>query len=326
MLVRPHTHQEVELLKWMLLLALAGALTLAFATSIAGANEARPPMDEPTLLPTEIAQLAAPMSVEEEQQPVAEQDVSMQVWQAIDAQYHEDFDTAIMLWEATQMPCETEVWKHVALGQAYLATDEIEDASAALARAEKLEPENPVVHYLLGVLRLQQAYLADEWNDAEGPRTMVLVAHPPLDVVPNTQSMYRLKAMMELEDAIKFASQLHLYKALVPDDWPTEAAMPPTVHDVLLAARANNFAAKAHNMLGNLYLDRGSLEQAEQHMDEAVAGDLSVVYGYSELAEKYENAGRHSYAMRAYMKAAQEHPGKIAPLRKPLENLRDSML
>ncbi|MBP90616.1 MAG: hypothetical protein CMJ64_28555 [Planctomycetaceae bacterium] len=319
-------HQEVELLKWMLLLALAGALTLAFATGIAEANELRPPMDEPALLPGNIAELASPMSAEQTKPPVAEEDVSMKVWQAIDAQYHEDFDTAIVLWEAIQMPCETEVWKHVALGQAYLATDEVENATAALAMAEKLEPENPVVHYFVGVLRLQQAYLADEWNDAEGPRTTVLVAYPPHDVVPNTQSMYRLKAMMELEDAIKFAPQLHLYKSLVPDAWPTEAAMAPTVHDVLLATRANNCAAKAHNMLGDLYLQRGSLEQAEQHMDAAVAGGLSVVYGYSELAEEYENAGRHSDAMRAYLKATQEEPSKIAPLRKAWKNLWDSVL
>ena len=237
-------HQEVEILKWMMLLALAGALTLAFATGIAGAKELRPPADEPALLPTEIAELASPMSVEDKQPSPAEADVSMQVWQAIDAQHHEDFETAIVLWEAIEMPCATEVWKHVALGQAYLATDDVESATAALARAEKLEPENPAVHYFVGILRLQQAYLADEWNDAEGPRTMVLVTHPPHDVVPNTQSMYRLKAMMELEDAIKFAPQLHFYKSLVPEAWPTAAAMPPTVHDVLLATRANNFAAK----------------------------------------------------------------------------------
>ncbi len=325
MLVRNHMHQEVELLKWMTLLALAGALTLAFATGISG-NEFRPPMDEPALLPSEIADAASPMGVEDKPAPLDAQDLSMRVWEAIDAQHHQDYERAVVLWEAVQMPCETEVWKHVALGQAYLATDDVENASLALARADKLDPENAVVHYFVGVLRLQQAYMAHEWNDAEGPRSTVLVAHPPHDVVPNTQSMYRLKAMMELEDAIKFAPQVHLYKSLVPDAWPTAAAMPPTVHDVLLATRANNFVAKAHNMLGDLYLDRGSLEQAEKHMDAAMAGGLTVVYGYSELAEEYEDAGRHSDAMRAYLKAAQAEPGKIAPLRKAWENLRDSVL
>ncbi|MBC8353166.1 MAG: hypothetical protein H8E66_14310 [Planctomycetes bacterium] len=326
MLVRTHMHQEVELLKWMILLALAGALTLAFAAGTAGAKELRPPMSEPALLPGEIAELAAPMGVEEAKQPDAQDDVSMRVWRAIDAQHHKDFDTAIELWDAVQMPCETEVWKHVALGQAYLAIGEVDEANVALVMAKELEPKNAVVHYFLGVLRLQQAYLADEWNDAEGPRTMNLVSQTPRDVVPNTKSMYRLTALIELENAITFSPRLHVYKSLVPDDWPTEAAMAPIVHDLLLATHADNFVAKAHNMLGDLHLQRGSLEQAEHHMDNAVAGGLSVVYGYSELAEEYQNAGRHADAMRANLKASQEESGKIAPLRKAWENLRDSVL
>lgn len=326
MLVRPQVHQEWELLKWMTLLALAGVLTLAFASGIAGAGELRPPTDEPGLLPGSIAELASPMGGEEEKQQPSQDDVTMAVWRAIDAQHHEEFETAIVLWEGVQMPCETEVWKHVALGQAYLATDEVEQASTELALAKKLDPENAVVHYFLGVLRLQQAWVADEWNDAEGPRTTILVSHTPDDVVPNTKSMYRYTAIIELEDAIKFAPRLHLYRSLVPDDWPTRAAMAPTVRDLLLAARADKFVAKAHNMLGDLYLRQGSLDQAETHMDDAVAGGLNVVFGYTELAEEYEKDGRHTDAMRAYMKAAQEEPGKIAPLRKAWENLRDSML
>ena len=318
MLVQPHGHQKWELLK------LAGVLTLAFATGIAGANELRPPTNEPAPLPGQIAEWASPMGAEAEQQPFAEDDVNMQVWQAIDAQYHEDFDLALLLWDAIEVPRTTEVWKQVALGQAYLATGEGDDAWAALAMAEKLEPENPVVHYFLGVIRLQQAYLADEWNDAEGPRTTVLVTHAPHNIV-HPQSLYRLTAMMELERAIKFAPRAHLYKSLIPDEWATEAMMRPTVQDLLVATQADNFVAKSHTMLSDLYLKRGSFEQAEHHMDGAVAGGLSVVYGYSELGEEYENAGRHADAMRAYLKAAQEEPGKIAPLRKAWENLWDSM-
>lgn len=326
MLVRTHMHQETELLKWMILFALAGALTLAFAAGTAGAAELRPPMNEPELLAAEITELAAPMGTEEAKQLDVQDDVSMRVWRALDAQHHKEFEVAIELWEDVQMPCETEVWKHVALGQAYMATGEIDEAGVALERAGQLVPENPVVHYFQGVLRLQQAYLAEEWNDAEEARTTVFVSQSPLDVAPNTKSMYRYRAMMELKSAIKFAPRLHVYKSLVPDDWPTKAAMAPIVQDLLLATGADNFAAKAHNMLGDLYLQRGSLEQAEQHMDDAVAGGLSVVYGYSELAGEYENAGRHLDAMRANLKAAQEEPSKVAPLRKAWENLRDSIL
>ncbi len=47
MFVRVHAHEEWELLKWIILLTLAGALTFAFGTSMAGAHELRPPAYEP---------------------------------------------------------------------------------------------------------------------------------------------------------------------------------------------------------------------------------------------------------------------------------------
>lgn len=326
MLVRHYAHEEWELMKWVILVALASALTLAFTTGIAGAAELRPPTPEPPLLPENVANLASPMGVSDVNDLTITEDVSSQVWQAIDAQYHNEFESAIAAWQNIQLPCDTEVWKHVALGQAYLATGEIDAAITSLDNAENLDSSNAVVRYALGVLRLQQAYLAEEWNDREQRRSDLFVATSPREVVPNTSSMYRLKAMMELEAAIELAPQIHLHESLVPEDWPTTAASPPTVLDVLLATRMERFPAKAHNMLGALYLKQGSLDQAEHHMDKAVDGGLSVAYGYSELAEAYENAGRHSDAMRTYLKASQQEPGKTAPLRKAWENMWESIL
>jgi len=299
MLVRSYAHQEWTMLKWIMLFALAGVLTVVFARGLAGANDRRPPTDERARLLREIADWPAAMRVVEDQRPVVEEDITLRVWQALDTQYHEEFSRAVALWEAIQMPCETEVWKYVALGQCHLANNEVKDAQAALAKAEKLEPKNAVVHYLLGVLRLRQACMAYQWNDAIGLRTTVVVAHASQDVVPNTESMYRLAAMMELEDAITLAPRINLNLAIIPDDRPTASVMPPTVHDLLLAAVATNFVPNSHHMLGDLHLYRGALKQAEHHMDEAVAGGLSVVSGYDKLAREYENAGRHADAMRA---------------------------
>ena len=47
MLVRTSVHPEWELMKWMALLALAAALTLAFASGIVGGAEVRPPASLP---------------------------------------------------------------------------------------------------------------------------------------------------------------------------------------------------------------------------------------------------------------------------------------
>ncbi len=60
-------------------------------------------------------------------------------------------------------------------------------------------------------------------------------------------------------------------------------------------------------------------------MDEAVSGGVRVIFGDSDSAKAYESAGQHADAMRAYMKAAQDEPGKIAPLRKAGESLWESI-
>lgn len=227
-----------------------------------------------------------------------------------------------MAWSQVQLPCETEVWKHVALGQAYLATGEVGEAAEALHLARSLEPENAVVHYFFGVLRLEQAYLSSDWYDAIEPGRTRLIAYLPPQAAPHTKSIYKLQAITELEAALERADTLSPDTALVPVEWPTQAVMPPTVHDLLLAVRANNFVPKTHNMLGSLYVERGALEQAERHMDAAVSGGLHVLDGYSALGRQFDELGRHGDALRAYLKAAQQEPEKMPALRSAWESLK----
>jgi tetratricopeptide (TPR) repeat protein len=321
MLVRESVHQEWELMKWLVLLALAAALTLAFASGIVGAAEIRPPAS----LPDGIESWAAPMGDSLLDKPSPGNDLSEQVWRAIDLQNRELYEEAIDAWAAVSMPESTEVWKQIALGQAYLATGDLESAVSTLTTAMTLEAENPVVHYYRGLLRLDQAALANEWNDAVDPDGVQLIAQVAPDVVPNTRSMYKLAAIGDLEAAIEFAGNVCLDDLLVPAGAPTSMALEPSVRDLLLALRAEDFVAKSHNMLGSLHLERGSLELAEKHMDEAVAAGLAVVYGYSDLGKEYEAAGRHDAALRAYLKAAQQEPHKMLPLRKAWENFKDAI-
>jgi cytochrome c-type biogenesis protein CcmH/NrfG len=58
-------------------------------------------------------------------------------------------------------------------------------------------------------------------------------------------------------------------------------------------------------------------------MDSAAAGGLKIV-GYSDLGEMYANAGQHTDAARAYVKAMKHSPNKVEPARKAWENLRDA--
>jgi len=187
MLVRQNVHRDVELAKWLALIVLASAVTLVFASRIAGAAELRLPR-RPAPLPSEIETWSSPMADDKTGKPVPAEDVSMDVWKAIDLLCHEGYDKAIAVWSELRMPEETKVWRHVALGQAYLAMEKFEEAAETLKIAEKLRPENGVVHYYLGVLRLEQAYIAEDWYDAVGPADTVLVAYAPHDVVPNSKS------------------------------------------------------------------------------------------------------------------------------------------
>ncbi|MBI2481248.1 MAG: hypothetical protein HYV60_22195 [Planctomycetia bacterium] len=256
MLIRQHVHEhtEWELLKWMILMALASVIALGVLTSVAGAVDLSNVVREPAALPSEVEGWAAPMEDLRVEEPPPAADLAFRVWQALELQHGQKFDAAITAWQAIDLSCEAAVWKQVALGQAYLATGEINSAAEVLLDAKGLQPDNAAVHYFLGLLRLEQAYVAEQWPDAVGPQVITFVAHWPTDVAPNTRSMYQLTAMMELEEAIKLASDLWTDEPLVPADWPSRAALAPTVGDLLLATSANNFEAKAHNMLSYLYL------------------------------------------------------------------------
>ena len=320
MLVRSHVHQEWELLKWLVLFVLASAFALAFASGIAGAADIRRADREPRPLPADITESSSPMANE----PVESAwngDLGMMLWQVLSEQHNEHYEEALAMWDDMIMPCETEVWKHVAMGQAYLATGEVERAAEALHEAGQLEPQNPVVHYLTGILRLEQAYLADEWYDAMGPaQTRFVSVRPPM-IVPNTKSMYKLSALHEFEKAIASAPDVWFDQSLLPPGWPSQAALEPTVGDLLMAISADQFVANSHNSLSYLYLETGALAEAEHHMDEAAAAGLTIVYGYYDLAEEYEKLGEHGDAARAYLKATQHSPKKLDPAIKAWENL-----
>ena len=87
-----------------------------------------------------------------------------------------------------------------------------------------LDPHNAVVHYYTGVLRLAQAERALEWYDG-GRKKMILVASrtdrqvartPPLDVVPNSKSMYKFVALPSFGRAVWTAHALQRDQLLVP--------------------------------------------------------------------------------------------------------------
>jgi tetratricopeptide (TPR) repeat protein len=267
-------------------------------------------------LPADIERWASPLN-----EPGLAEDVATSIWRAIDLHHRGEGEQAVAVWKRIQLPPETEVWSLVALADTYLASGELAQAGEVLAVAKERAAENAVVHYYLGLLRLGQSQFAEEWYDAVMPGRTRLAAWTSPDVAPNTRSMYQLAAIQEFEAAIDGAPDVWFDQPLVPAQTPTSAMFEPTVRDLLLALRSENFVAKSHNALGCLFLDRGSLELAEEHMDEAAAGGVAVLYGYSDLAEEYVRAGQRWDAIRAYLKATQQEADKVTPLVKAWKNL-----
>ncbi|HTN74060.1 MAG TPA: tetratricopeptide repeat protein [Pirellulaceae bacterium] len=312
---------EWEFIKWLALLTIAASLAL-LATRAASGNDFDLPR-EPALLPTTAVQTARPMPVT--QYELA--DPNLQLWRILEQHRAGQPEEALTGWEQLALPCETEVWQQVAMALAELQLGQLEPAAEHLDRALQIEPRNPVAHYVLAILRLEQARNAKEWYDAIGPVQLRFAAYRPREVVPNTSGMYELNAMMELEQAIAHAGDVDRTRFLLPPQQQLLITTPAaTVGDLLVALGADKFEPQAHNVLGTMCLERGAYEQAEEHMDAAHTAGLTVVFGYQDLGAAYQREGRHAEAFRAYLKSIGNDPGVLHPLQHALENAGRAIL
>jgi tetratricopeptide (TPR) repeat protein len=309
---------EVEVLKWVALMVLAMALVVLAASLARGGLP-----NEPLRLPADMMESAKPMSAEE----LLPIDPNEQLWKILAAHRSGDAQEALLGWELVELPRETDVWRHVARGMALLQLGEIERAALALSKAEELQPDQPVVHYAMAILRLEQARTAREWYDAIGPMVVRLATFGPREVVPNSKSMYQLAAMMEFEKALELADNLERTLVLVMPDHRVQATVAlVTVGDLLEAIGADRYEGQTHNMLGMMYVERANGEAAEQHLDAAVKQGANVVYGYRDLAALYELQDRHGDAFRVHLKSLGRDPSLVRPMYKALENAAKAVL
>jgi tetratricopeptide (TPR) repeat protein len=245
------------------------------------------------------------------------------LWRILELHRMGQVEEAIAAWREANLPCETDGWRDIAVAAAYLQAGELMEAQRHLDAALEFEPENAVAHYYAGLLRLAQAKGARNWNDALGPPTIMLVAMPT--ITPNTRAMYELAAMMEFRAAIELADRIDPEAPLAPYTWvaPDMHTLPlvtPTVGDLLVALGADRFPARAHNMLGAMYTDRGLCEEAEIHIDAAAAEGMVAPFAYRDLGAVMETEGRHEDAARVYMKAFRHGDANLLPAWKAFEN------
>jgi hypothetical protein len=291
---------------WVAGVLAAIVLLLMMARSAANAERSLPEANAPARLPATVQLSAEPLPGMPGEVPPGfdpAMDMVKLVWTVMEDHRRGEFEAALEGWNSLQLDYDTDFYRMVAIGHANLAMGNLEGAKYALSTADEMAPNNAVVHYFLGVLRMEEAARVHDWYDAVGPTRTRIVAYAPREVVPNSRSMYLLAARSELERAIELAPTVRLDEPLTPDAWYTTMALGPTVGDLLLAMGAENFAAKAHNLLVPILLEDGSLEAAETHLDAAVRGGRYVGFGYVDLIGEYEASGRYLDAARVCAKA-----------------------
>jgi tetratricopeptide (TPR) repeat protein len=242
-------------------------------------------------------------------------DDGLELWQAIviaraDAPRH-----TIKVWNQVQLPASTRIWRDVTLAAAYLRAGDLKMAEVALDAAVEADRHHPVVHYYAALIRLEQAHTTKSWPDAIGPTRTRLVSYLP-DVSPNSADMYRLAAANALDRVIEYADRLTPSEPLIPPDWTIEPTLRPTINDLLVALGAKDHLAMSHNLLAQHYLERGSADLAEHHLDHAVTLGSNVLDGYSRLSDLFESEGRNLAAARADAKAARSSRDPIGSARR----------
>lgn len=322
-----HLSLEFEMIRWMVIIVLAGILALAVASEAWG-NDVVKRSRPPVAAVTERGQPSPGLSaLPAEVQFTDSGPEARQLWSAL--AYHRGNDPAAArdMWYGIQLPYQNEAWQHVALGVTYLQEGDCDAATVAFQVAKQLQPKNPVPSYFMGIVRLTQAQRAEDWHDPGlAGKVQFASLHTP-DVVPNSKAMYEWVAMAEFNRALKLAHHVALDHPLlasaVVQGHPlaaTQTDLPPTVGDLLVALGADNFAGKAHNTLGSMLVSRGALESAEQHLDDAAATGLTIVHGYADLGAAFEDEGQHSDAVRAFMKAVSQGDHSHATTHGVVEN------
>jgi tetratricopeptide (TPR) repeat protein len=246
--------------------------------------------------------------------------LAAEMWKAIELQKTGNIDEAVSMWEGMRLPRETDHWRLLMLGVAYMQNGNHKQAEEALNESKSMMPENPVVFYTLGLLWLGRADSADEWYDASGMDPFRLASTASPDSVPLTRSMYQMAAMMAFERAVGLADKANLDQPLLPENWQVPdgnstsvAVTTPRVRDALEVFEGDRFEGRSHLALGLMHMQRGGLEHAEKHLDSAAELGEPTGSAFHKLGQEFEKQDAASEAMRAHLKAY-SHGGGAACL------------
>jgi hypothetical protein len=312
---RHHLTLEMEVMKWLLLVAFAIIAALALATALAAGEPMMDPMHEPARLPADVEMLARPMDAaparpyfpetgpaDEPEYDLPPAALAARVWMILETQQAGLAREAMAGWQQIRLPGQAEAWREVAMAAANLTAGNFAQAAMHLDNAREFDNAQAVVAYYTGILRLEQAAAATRVPDEATEAAVRMVAYEPMQGTLG-QTVLRVLARRQLELAIARAGEIRLDERLVMGEpGMEEELVAPRVGDLLVALGANNFAGKAHHLLYGMEMDRGQLRQAEEHLDQAVATGIAPLFGYGDLAEGYLTRQQPADALRVTQK------------------------
>ena len=320
MLVKRHQLTlEMEIVKWLVLVAFAIIAAMAMATALAAGEPMTDPMDEPARLPADLELLAKPMDVPPPKAFFPEGEfadecageyamdlppaaLAARVWTILEMQRAGLAREALAGWREIRLPGDAEAWREVAMAAANMTCGKLDRAAMHLDKAREYQNAQAVVAYYTGLLRLEQAAAATRVPDEATEGMLRMVAYEPMQGTLG-QAVLRVLARRQLEMAIVRAGEIRLDERLVlAEPGLEEEFVVPRVGDLLAAMEANNFVGKAHHTLFGMELDRGQLCPAEEHLDRAVATGIAPLFGYGDLAEAYLAQEQPADALRATQK------------------------
>lgn len=304
-----HHHLEHELLRWLILVLLAGSLVLFAARTTfgqVGTADHETGFTAPTLPQT--AQDLGPA----EFMPTPDW-----LWRILEDHQAGHDEAAILRWGPLALETDVQVWRTTAVGAAYLRQGQLDHADCTLMEAIEGGKANAVTRHLAGIVKYAQSNEAAQQGQAQRVDHLRDAARDYL------QGALATAAEIDLEQPlVTFETQL---VALRPNDTvaPNQllATQVPRVRDLLVALDLIDFELKTHMALAEVNLAQGYLTEAEAELDAVTAAGEEMSVFYRELARKYTRAGEPLAAKRSYLKSLAGDPHKASTLLRALRHM-----
>ena len=308
MIVRREMTAEHELLKWLVIMALASSLVLIYAAKSASDDAFKSARSFPSqikrwTIPDDLSQdlLAFEHNEPADWGDAAERyALTVKLKQIVNDHRLGNHEQALLEWQELRLPLESEVWRAIAMAASYMKSGDDWAARPYLKDADALANDNAVISFLKAELI---------WHELqkEGEHGM-MAGYTSSGYGGDQDAAY--VAINVYKKVLAQARHVDTLAPIIPKHWGVRdnglvqiPVNPPTVGELLHALRLSDYVATSHSRLGELYGRIGELENAESQLDKAAEWGMDVSTEYLSLARKLRLTGKNAAAHRVFKKA-----------------------